>query len=346
MPFSIMFAGVLSLLAGVTSLLLTRLIAAHAEAMGLVQTPNSRSSHKLPTPSGGGLAFVIGSVATGAVISIHEPSVLAILAISAAAGALGFLDDLMDIRAALRFPLHIVLVAGIVWLCLPYPGLPLPLGWSAQGAILWVGLGVAGVWWINLFNFMDGIDGLAGSQAVIVIVGTLGLWLSMDMGGIETPLFWSMLAVGFGVLGFMVSNWPPARIFMGDVGSNFLAASILALLFSMIARGVIGYGTALILVAVLLSDATVTLVRRLINGEKPWTAHRRHAYQQLSRRRNHRAVTIVYAALQLLWAFPLALMSVWLPEWELVLTLAAILPLMVLAACSGAGARDEYGGTA
>lgn len=344
MPFSIIFAGVLSLLAGVISHLLTRQIVAHAQAMGLVQTPNSRSSHKMPTPSGGGLAFLIGSVATGAIISVHEPSLLAILAISAAAGTLGFVDDLMDLRAGIRFPIQIVVVVGIVWLCMPYPSLPLPLGWSAQGIVLWVGLGVAGVWWINLFNFMDGIDGLAGSQAVIVLVGTLCLWLSIDMGGIETPLFWSMLAVGFGVLGFIASNWPPARIFMGDVGSNFLAASIFALLLSMIARGVIGYGTALILVAVLLSDATVTLVRRLINGEKPWTAHRRHAYQQLSRRRNHRAVTLVYAALQLLWAFPLVLMSVWHPEWELVFTLVAILPLMVLAVCSGAGAHDEYGG--
>jgi Fuc2NAc and GlcNAc transferase len=341
-PFSIVFAGVLSLLAGVISYLVTRQIAAHAEAMGLVQAPNSRSSHKLPTPSGGGLAFVIGSVATGAMISIHEPSVMAILAISAAAGALGFVDDLTDLRAALRFPIHIVLVVGLVWLCMPYPSLPLPLGWSAQGIVLGVGLSLAGVWWINLFNFMDGIDGLAGSQAVLILAGTLGLWLSQDLGGVATPLFWSMLATGVAVLGFMVSNWPPARIFMGDVGSNFLAASIFALLLSMIALGVIGYGTALILVSVLVSDTTVTLVRRVVNGEKPWTAHRRHAYQQLSRRLGHAAITLAYGTIQALWVLPLASLSVVYPRWELPFTVLAVVPLVALAAYFGGGARTEY----
>lgn len=344
MPIWIILAVVLSLSAGAISHLLTRQIIARAKTLGLVQTPNSRSSHKLPTPTGGGLAFVIGSVATGAVIAVREPSVLAILTISATAGALGFVDDLIDLRASIRFPIHILLVASLVWLCIPYPSLPLPLGWSAQGIVLWVGLSLAGVWWFNLFNFMDGIDGLAGSQAVIILVGALGLWLSKDIGGIETPLFWSMLAVGIGVLGFMASNWPPARIFMGDVGSNFLAAGIFALLLSMIARGMIGYGTALVLVSVLFSDATVTLVRRLINGEKPWTAHRRHAYQQLSRRHCHRTVTLAYAAILLFGALPLAFLSVVYPAWELAFTVLAILPLVILAICFGAGARDEYGG--
>ncbi|SEQ32572.1 Fuc2NAc and GlcNAc transferase [Devosia sp. YR412] len=312
----------------------THLLIRLAPRLRLVQVPNGRSSHIKPTPSGGGLAIAIAVVACGIILMVLMPLYWLWLLLGAAIAALGFSDDAFDLSAALRFIVQIAIIAIAIWVS-DVPGVPLPLGFQLAGPALGVVLVVAGVWWINLFNFMDGIDGLAGSQALLILAGAMGLWLWSDSRALSEPM-WILAAVTLAATaGFLLLNWPPARIFMGDAGSNFLSFIMLAVMLTMIESGVISYAGALALASVFISDATVTVVRRILQGERPWSAHRSHAYQKLSRRLGHRSVTIAYAVTTLLWAMPLAFSAIQWPNLEWLFVAVAFLPLLIFVTAVG-----------
>lgn len=327
--------ALMAALAFITSFLGTQLLNRIAPRLRLVQVPNDRSSHIKPTPSGGGLAIAVAVVACGMVLALLVPLPWLWLLLGAAIAALGFADDVFDLSAVLRFIVQIAIIAIAIWVS-DVPGVPLPLDYQLAGPALGVLLVIAGVWWINLFNFMDGIDGLAGSQALLILTGAMGLWLWSDSRALSEPM-WILAAVTFAATaGFLLLNWPPARIFMGDAGSNFLSFIMLAVMLTMIESGVISYAGALALASVFISDATVTVVRRILQGERPWSAHRSHAYQQLSRRFGHRSVTVAYAVITLLWAIPLAFVSIQWPSLGWPVAVVALLPLSVAAAALGA----------
>jgi len=152
-------------------------------------------------------------------------------------------------------------------------------GWL--GPVFYVGgLGLLWVWWINLFNFMDGIDGLAGAETGAI---GMGLLLFAGIGGVADPEL-ALLAVTIiaAAIGFLIWNWSPARIFLGDVGSAPLGYLLGFLLLDLAIRGF--WKIALILPLYYLADATITLARRLLRGERVWQAHREHYYQQAVRR--------------------------------------------------------------
>ena len=333
----------LLLAAFLLGLMITPRLIAWAPRLGLVQSPNERSSHVVPTPSGGGLAIALAALACGLVLlaigQFPLPAGLWLLLGSVIAG-LGFADDAWDLSPAIRLLVQIVIVSATVALAWPLPELPLWL-YRLSGPALGIVIVLAGLWWLNLFNFMDGIDGLAGSQAILILAGALGLWLSVDSSATGHPI-WLLGAVTMAAtIGFLFSNWPPARIFMGDAGSNFLAFVILAVMLTLVGSGIIGYGAVLALAAVFISDATVTLVRRALRGERPWAAHRQHAYQRLARRFGHRPVTLAYGLATLLWALPLAVLAAKLPSFEWILAAAAIVPLMITALAFGAGSPGD-----
>ncbi|MEO5807036.1 hypothetical protein [Devosia sp.] len=318
------------------------MIERRAAAIGLVQSPNARSSHTRPTPSGGGAAIAVAGALVGLYLSLSGGWVLlAITVVAAGIALLGFLDDLFDLSPAIRFPVQAVLVAVLVVTASPLPGIALPFSLTLGGFALGVLVVLAGIWWINLFNFMDGIDGIAASQAIIILLGAAALWLAQDSTALALPLLVLLFAVVAAAFGFMVRNWPPAKIFMGDAGSNFLAMVILAVAALTIANGALGYAGWIILVSVFLVDATVTLVRRLSRGERPWIAHRRHAYQQLSRRFGHRNITLLYAGLSLLWALPLAWCAQARPDLQWWLVIICIVPLAGFTLWAGGGAATE-----
>ena len=331
---------VIALLLG---LAITRHLIAWAPRLGLVQAPNERSSHIVPTPTGGGVAIalsVIGCALVMILIGQFPISFGLWLALGSAIASLGFADDVWDISPAIRLGAQIVAVSATVALMWPLPDLPL---WFFRlgGAALGIFVVIASLWWINLFNFMDGIDGLAGSQAVLILAGALGLWFSADSGVIGQPGWLLGLATVAASTGFLLCNWPPARIFMGDAGSNFLAFIILMVMLILVCRGIMGYGAVLALAAVFISDATVTLFRRAVRGERPWAAHRQHAYQRLAQRFGHRPVTIAYGLATLLWALPLAALGVQLPNFEWAFAAVAALPLVTTAFAAGAGTREK-----
>jgi UDP-N-acetylmuramyl pentapeptide phosphotransferase/UDP-N-acetylglucosamine-1-phosphate transferase len=237
----------------------------------VLDRPNDRSSHVVPTPRGGGLA-VVPIIVLGWAASVVAGAAWPILLIPASiAGLLAMLcwrDDLKSLPIRIRLPAQILAV-GIGLACLPGAGqvfqgwLP-PILDLALSALLWV-------WFVNLYNFMDGIDGLTGMETAVIGIGLAVI--GMAIGGAAPPLVLAAAA-----LGFLVFNWPPARLFLGDVGSVPLGFLLGYLLLDLASGG--AWAAALILPLYYLVDATVTLVRRMIRGEKFWTAHRQHFYQR------------------------------------------------------------------
>ena len=244
--------------------------------------PNERSLHQHPVPRTGGIAVLIGALAG---MPFALPVLWLPLALALALAALSFVDDLRGVPTLARLAVHLaaaaLLVASIG-----------PLSWLERGVLV-----IAIAWITNLFNFMDGSDGLAGGMAVI---GFSVYALAADAAG-HAALVASSVALAGAAAAFLALNFHPARIFLGDVGSiplGFLAASL----------GVIGWHDGawplwfpLLVVAVFIGDATLTLVKRLARGERVWRPHREHYYQRLVRLgAGHRGTAIRAYALMLL----------------------------------------------
>ncbi|MHC8400015.1 MraY family glycosyltransferase [Pseudomonas sp. MDT1-17] len=287
---------------------LTWALRRYALSRSLMDIPNARSSHSVPTPRGGGVAIVLAfTLALGMLLIAGLMPSSAFLAI-AGAGALiaviGFMDDHGHIAARWRLLGHF---AASAWLLFWIGGLPVVEIGVGTFDLGWFGHVLAAfylVWLLNLYNFMDGIDGIASVEAICVCLGACLLyWVSG-----ATDLAWAPLLLAVSVAGFLFWNFPPARIFMGDAGSGFLGIVLggLSLQAAWVSADLL-WGW-LILLGVFIVDATFTLFRRLLRGDKIYEAHRSHAYQFASRRfGNHLPVTMAVGAINLLWLLPIAL---------------------------------------
>jgi UDP-N-acetylmuramyl pentapeptide phosphotransferase/UDP-N-acetylglucosamine-1-phosphate transferase len=283
--------------AGLVSCLGTRTLIPLLRRRALFDIPNERSSHAVPTPRGGGIA-VIGAVLLawiGLAIAGCVPLWIgAVVLGTVVLAAVSWLDDLRGVPPALRLVAQTAAVA-IGFAALPTEG-GIPGAWLGPGPAI-AAAGLAWLWFVNLFNFMDGIDGLAGSEAV-AIGGGLALYAGIG-GGLDPQHAALAAAVAGAAAGFLVWNWSPARIFLGDVGSAPLGYLLGFLLLDRALRG--RWEIALILPLYFLADATITLARRLLRGERIWLAHRQHFYQCAVRRgRAHAAVVRRVAAADLL----------------------------------------------
>lgn len=323
------------------ALALTWVLRRYALARSLLDIPNARSSHSLPTPRGGGVAIVLSFLVALIIMLVQRPqdssSILALGGAGIVVAILGFLDDHGHIAARWRLLGHFsAAIWGLYWL----GGLP-PLeifgGTFNLGSVGNVLTLLYLVWMLNLYNFMDGIDGIASVEAICVCLGGC---LIYALSG-HSELIASPLLLAAAVCGFLFWNFPPARIFMGDAGSGFLGV-ILALLSLQAAWTEPALlWSWLILLGVFIVDATATLLRRLIRGEKVYEAHRSHAYQFASRSfGKHLPVTAAVAAINVLWLMPLAVATgVWGLDGATMLVLAYV-PLMVLAFKFRAGAAE------
>jgi Fuc2NAc and GlcNAc transferase len=321
----------------------TSFVCRYALRRNLIDVPNARSSHASPTPRGGGLAIVLAFfIATLALASLGLIDIRisgALLVGGGATALIGFLDDRWHLRATVRLSVHL---AAAIWVVILLGGISeKALGnWGLHG--LWPGRVIAVlilVWATNLFNFMDGLDGIAGSEAVFM--SGAGAWLNWRDGG-GTGLTAAMACLAAACLGFLRWNWPPARIFMGDVGSGFLGFSLAVLGLTASQRGVLPVETWAILGGVFLIDATVTLLRRLARGDRWFEAHRMHAYQHLARQwKAHLPVTILVMIINGLWLLPLAVLAAIAPSHALWLLVVALAPLAALAIVYGAGTSER-----
>lgn len=266
--------------AWIMSLLATKLVLAWLTRVQVLDNPNERSNHTAPVPRGGGIAMMGVALVCLFLAGVKWQ----IVAGGVLLGAVSFVDDVRGLPARVRLLVQCVAVA-IALPTLPLPMLPVWLpSWC-----LWVGVAVLWLWFINLTNFMDGIDGISAMQAIMQSVGIILLHSLVSALPLWLPVSAGILAAC--ALGFLRFNRSPAQIFMGDVGSIPLGFVMGYLLLSLAAYG--HPVAALLLPAYYLTDATFTLARRALRGEKIWQAHSQHAYQQAVRRGlSHNAVVL------------------------------------------------------
>ncbi|MGB7926154.1 MAG: glycosyltransferase family 4 protein [Pyrinomonadaceae bacterium] len=283
-----------------------------AERRRFLDVPNERSSHSRPTPRGGGLAIVAITLVGIGLSALMRPITSGTMLLTYILGAIiiavaGWLDDLRSLPVGVRFIAHglgaLLVIAGTGFSC----AVDFPL--LGQMHLGWLGLSLIFIWILGLtnsYNFMDGIDGIAGGQALVAGVGWAlfgwwgDLWLVSALGAL----------VAASSLGFLGHNWPPARIFMGDVASGFLGYTFAALPVIAGQRDPRFILVGALLVWPFLFDTIFTFLCRLGRGENVFAAHRSHLYQRLViAGYSHRFVSLLYIMLALI-GLPLSL--VWL----------------------------------
>lgn len=280
--------------------------------------PNQRSSHSHPTISGAGIAllpaFVVANVYVGHRLGMPL-ELQAALFFSVFIAFMGWQDDRVNLSARLRLAVFVVISIAFVAM------LPMSSGLLFAFSVLFL------IGFINAFNFMDGIDGIALCEALFVLLAMV-YFIPQLAAPAFTAVLWVLSAL---VAALLCWNWPPARLFCGDAGSTFLGFLLAALFIYAHAETILPLSTSLILVAAFVSDAGVTLVARLCKGEKITQAHRSHAYQLLAIfYGDHKRVCGIMMLLNIAYLLPLAFLTEagfmsW--QWSLLL---AYLPIMVI----------------
>jgi Fuc2NAc and GlcNAc transferase len=316
----------------VAAALLTGLARHYLLTRKVLDIPNGRSLHFVPIPRGGGVSIVV--VFLLAVLLFVQRGTLsnglgwALIGGGLAVAVAGFLDDHFQVSAGYRLLIHFAAGGWALWQI--HGAGPLHLGWTVWD---WSWLGqfaalVGVVWMINLYNFMDGIDGIAGVEAVCAsgLGGLLLVW--SGLGGLGA----GALALTGASAGFLVWNWPPAKIFMGDVGSGFLGFVFGILVIASAKEQPWLLWPWLILLSVFIVDTLVTLVRRLIAGVRWYEAHCSHAFQHAARRwGSHSKVTVTVAVINIAWLFPLAWGACVWPAVAPLFAVVALAPLVYTA---------------
>jgi len=329
----------LCFLSGISSLILTELLRRYAIQRRLIDLPNKRGSHTTPTPRGGGGAIAISFLGSLVIVYLlfpqHSSQLLGIGGAGTMVALVGLKDDYGHVPARWRLVVHFI---AAFWLLYWFDGAPpLQIFGTEYNLGLFGGIfaSICIVWLLNLFNFMDGIDGIASIEAITVCIGAASIYglNQHDALGVLLPL---ILAAS--VAGFLVWNFPPARIFMGDVGSGFIGIIIGAVSVYMAWVEPQLLWCWLILLGVFVVDATLTLARRIIRGDKFYEAHRSHAYQYASRKfGSHKIISLSVGVINIIWLFPIALLVASSRVDGVIGLLVAYAPLILLAYVFKAG---------
>jgi Fuc2NAc and GlcNAc transferase len=316
---------VFMLIAFITSFVGTYCYRTIAIRKGVLANPNFRTLHKQSMPRGGGvvfsLVFVIAVILLGFLDVVDTDLVLTLGIGGGLASIFGFIDDVAHIRASIKFAIQSCLA---VWIMICFDGgplvsidwLPVWLAWLVSWFLL--------VWMINLYNFIDGVDGMASSGAFFICT-ILALILVITDGSPDLLLIFSLLAVS--CVGFLLFNWPPASIFMGDSGSVFLGYCFGALIIKTTMISEISFLTWLVILGYFIGDTTTTTCIRVLKVKKWYGAHRSHAYQNLARIwDSHFKVTISVVTYHIVWLLPLAIWSSLKPIMAPLAVVLALLP--------------------
>lgn len=320
---------------------MTYFMRAYALKKNIIDNPNERSSHSVPMPRGGGVAVVCSYLlALTMLIYSQQLTVhigLTLIAAGFVIALLGFLDDHGHINSMLRLAVHFLVAIGVVISLGGFSEITafngLQLGFIANIiAVLFL------VWLLNLYNFMDGINGIASVEAITTVVSMAILYYVLNTT-LNSDILWLLAAC---VFGFLLWNFPKAKIFMGDACSGFLGLTLGILALIALKENVALFCAWIICLGVFIVDATFTLVRRVLSGYKMDDAHRSHSYQILSRKWNsHTPVTLLVAGINILWLLPVAYWTVTQSYYLEVGVLIAYLPLLMIVIYSKAGVSDE-----
>ncbi|MGN8261160.1 glycosyltransferase family 4 protein [Pseudomonas sp. SMSB3] len=326
----------------ILSFVVTAGLRRYALERSVIDIPNARSSHTVPTPRGGGVGIVLSFLLALFGFMLTGTSQIDALVALGGAGSLiaviGFMDDHGHIAARWRLLGHFI-AAG--WMLVWLGGLaPLTIfGWQVD--LGWLGGLLAAVylvWLLNLYNFMDGIDGIASVEAITVCLGAALLYVLAGLHAFTAlPL---LLAAAVG--GFLFWNFPPAKIFMGDAGSGFLGIVLGGLSLQAAWLSPTLFWCWLILLGVFIVDATYTLIRRVMRGDRVYEAHRSHAYQFAAREYGrHLPVTLAVMGINLFWLLPIAVCVLEFGLDGAVGLLVAYVPLVALAVRYRAGTLEQ-----
>lgn len=318
------------------SALFTGLIRLAAHRVRLIDVPVSRSAHAEPVPVGGGLAIVAFvfiaisyNYSAGLIPSPEFAALLAALVVA----CIGIVDDLKQLDVRWRIPAQFLASAYVVYCLGDVPAIEFGFFQFPESLLLNVLAVFALVWLLNLYNFMDGIDGIAATE--LVSVNVLTLFIVMGSDDVVALLSASLAAAA---CGFLLWNWAPAKIFMGDVGSSFIGFILGVMALLSMHHGSMSVWAWLLLLGVFVVDATLTLYNRFRHRQRWYEGHASHAYQNAARHyKSHAKVTITVLVINVLWLGPLAWLSMQYPELGMVIALAGLLPLLLLALRFGAG---------
>jgi Fuc2NAc and GlcNAc transferase len=315
------------LIAAATSFAVTALWLWLARRKQWLDHPNFRSSHQIPTPKSGGIGFVLGFFACVAFLfSTGELRQTDMLLFSGGLllAVLGLLDDMKGLGIRSRLAVQVLAVISLLPFLQELPPLSFGPGFTIGGWWVVALIGLTLVWLVNLYNFMDGIDALAATQAIFFC---LAVAVFAGIKG-EGTLVLLLLCLAAAVSGFLYFNLPVARVFMGDLGSNFLGFTLGLLGLWAVKVGALDYWALLILLGTFVVDSTTTLLGRWVSGAVWYHPHRTHGYQNAALLlKSHSKVVVINLVINLLWLTPLAILVQRMPEWGVLLALAGLLPL-------------------
>ena len=290
-----------------TSFFLTRYIIYYAQSTQIIDHPNHRSFHDFPVPRGGGLSFVLSTLLVLPIMyfsGYNLPSgTIVFVALASLIAAIGLLDDYRNLSAGTRIVLYGFISALELYHLGGVPtgylsGWQIHADWIIQ-LIGWIYL----LWMINLYNFMDGINGLAAFEAICVCMGAAGLYLFTG----HAELIYLPVIIAASVIGFVAWNFPTAKIFMGDAGSCYLGLILAGLSIQAAWAMPNLFWSWLILLGVFIVDSSYTLMCRTFQGLKIHQAHRSHAYQNAATLYGQQRVTITVVVINLVWLLPIAI---------------------------------------
>ncbi len=324
-----------------SSFSLTFLLKHYALANHLLDIPNARSSHLIPTPRGGGLAFVMVFICCLPllyILSLLSNSMLWLLmGACSLVACIGFLDDKYHIPARWRLLIHFLAAGWILFWSNGYPSITLTM-FQIPAAIATLGAVFYLVWLLNLYNFMDGINGIAGIEAICVSLSGAIFYILLGYDTLIAPL----LLLAASVLGFLFWNFPHAKIFMGDTGSGFLGITLGALSIQAAWVSPSLFVAWLIILGVFIVDATWTLMHRLFRKQRVYEAHRSHTYQIASRAiGKHWPISLSVMVINFVWLLPIAILVIFQVIHAWFGLLLAYLPLASLAYYFKAGASEQ-----
>lgn len=294
-----------------------------AQGHGMIALPGERQSHREATPTGGGLGLVFSVVLTGFCLQLLSPLPafwwqnvipgLVVLSI------VGWLDDKHAVSSLIRL---LVQLAVSLWV--------IGFGWSEfslAGLGLFAGAAVAMVWMMNMYNFMDGSNGMAAFQGVFA-----GLVLAvLFQNGGQSEMSVLALVIAAACAGFLPLNFPNARVFMGDVASVPLGFVFAAFMLYGVRTGSLSLASSLLVMSLFIVDATLTLLKRVIRGERWYTAHAQHVYQRLiAHGWSHGSVLLLYLTINIVWVLPGLILA---EKYQSHAALTAGVSFLVLSAC-------------
>lgn len=279
----------------IASIILTGMLRHYVRAKNILDIPNNRSSHRIPTPRGGGIIIFLLFTLLSAALALEKMIPLFLfLALSGgiAIAIVGWMDDVASVSPILRFMVHAFASAwALYWLH--------PMGSIGFYLLIFIGI----IWSINLYNFMDGIDGLAGMEGLFISLAAAFALAWFNAMGVALLCFLLAAAIS----GFLVWNWQPAKIFMGDVGSGYLGFIFAVLAIATADARVLSLPFWLAIAGVFVCDATFTVMSRMYQGKRWYEAHLEHAYQRLVHRGlSHKAVTNYILLINVFILLPIA----------------------------------------